>query len=264
MDELARLLATVAGAPPLATFLLVFARVAPAVALAPVFGAERAPATLKGAAAFLFSCATAPAVASKFPDAPSGLALTEAAALEALTGALVGLAVRFAFEAAAVAGELIDFSRGATFFNLIDPMTSTQKSPLGPFFMQLQLAAFAAAGGVGAVVAGFARSYDSIPPYGIARPVVLGGAVETLLETGAGVLGLGFRLAAPAVATLFVLDVAVALWSRVAPVAQNGPFSAGATLKPILAVYVLFLTLGVFVDVAAEGVGNALGAFFGG
>jgi flagellar biosynthetic protein FliR len=206
-------------------WLLAFCRVAPAVALHPLFGGRTAPRVV----AVGTSAALAAAVASARPDA--AVFTLAAAARQALAGAAVGLVGQAVFGTIEAAGRFVDDARGANVARLYAPQLESTASPLGRLEL---LAALAITWGLGLhaplvrALAGGIEPAPGLPP------------LDALLEMATRLARAGLALAGPAVAACVVVDVLMGLVNRASPHANV--FLLGQPAK--LAAAVLVTALG--------------------
>ncbi len=260
MDAILGVLRAVSGVPRIEAIALVLARVMPVIVATPVFAGPQAPQTVRIGAGLLLALAIAPGLGAQ-PMPEFGFEFGLAMGSELATGITIAVAVRLVFEIVAGTGDLIDVARDVKFANFIDPWTQAQSSPLGPFLLQLELATFASLGGLGYLAAGLARSYRAIPP-GHGPGGATGDATVAGLTTLAGeTFLLAIRLAIPAVATMFIVDIALGLLNRIAPLGPGGLFFLGFTLKPWLGLLIVFFSAAAIVTLTIDDLPRLLAPF---
>lgn len=192
---------------------LVATRLVVVLTFLPVLGLRNVPTMARVLFAFGLTLVVTPAVPSG--PIPSSLsALTLGIGGEVLMGILIGGTVRLAFDSLALAGQLMDGQTGQASAVAYDPMLETTQGPLS-------LLAALMAGGlfVGAdmhlrVLLAIADSFSLVPPGAVADP--LSGALPWF-DFGGAMIQTGFRLAAPTVGLIFILNVFVAVITRLAP-----------------------------------------------
>jgi len=196
----------------LCAFLLVLARVGGALVFVPVPGSSGAPAMARavlGAGLTLALIARWPAV-----DASSITAARLAgwAVAEAAVGVAIGVCISIVLEAFTLAAQVLGLQAGYAYASTIDPNTQADS---GILLVLAQLFAgllFFAVGLDREILRLFARSLERIPP----GAYVFGTAsAETVIHLMANLFSVGLRLALPVVALLAMVDVALALLSRV-------------------------------------------------
>jgi len=199
-----------------ARWLLAVARVAPVAVIAPPFGFGRSVG-LRVAIAGMLVALVAPALPSS--AAPS------LAWRELLVGLALGVIAAVPFAAAQAAGLLVDRAR--------DP---DGRGPLGTLFGLLALALFAAMNGPRLLVVALVQSYVAFP---VGAELAPGAGAAIALDAGAQLVGAGLTLAAPALAAVVLVELAVGFVARAQP-ALEGAIEA-SSLRTLAVVIVLSL-----------------------
>lgn len=211
----------------LAFWLLIFARVAPIVALHPIFGGRSLPRlALAGIAATL---TTVIALAAPQPVPPGRMIglLAEQLAVGSSIGVL-GLLVFGTLESA---GRLIDDARGAGTAQYYVPQLESFSSPMARLEVQSAVAVFWAAGLHRPFIACLADSFLAIPI--VANGAHAFGALE-LADTARSLVAAGVSIAGPAMIGCLLADIALGFAARAAP--QAHALSLGLPLKLAVAV----------------------------
>jgi len=153
-------------------------------------------------------------LAATLPTDPA--AMVALAFPELFVGLIIGVTVRVTLAAAEVAGTAIGFSSGLAFANSLDPTFGESSAPtsraLGAFAVVLL---FVLHGHHSALLA-LSESLDLAPP-GHAFAIA---AQEGVVNIGASLMARGLRIASPVVATMFIVQLGMALVSRAAPRVQ--------------------------------------------
>lgn len=139
--------------------------------------------------------------------------LLAAGAGEAMVGAVIGLTVRVTIAAVEAAGAMVGFSAGLAFAQSLDPTFGESNSPPARALSSLAVLLFFVLQGHHAVLAAIGASIDHAPPGNAFRAV----AHEGVLQLGTNLVAQGLRIAAPVVATMFLVQMGLALLSRAAP-----------------------------------------------
>lgn len=139
--------------------------------------------------------------------------LLAAGAGEAMVGAVIGLTVRVTIAAVEAAGAMIGFSSGLAFAQSLDPTFGESNSPPARALSSFAVLLFFVLQGHHAVLAALGASVDHAPPGNAFRAV----AHEGVLQLGTNLVAQGLRIAAPVVATMFLVQLGLALISRAAP-----------------------------------------------
>jgi flagellar biosynthetic protein FliR len=221
------------------TWLAVFARVAPVVALHPVFGGRATPTVVKASvAAALATALWANGSAANQVRVGMTSILSEAAI--GLAVAVVGIAVFGAIEAA---GRMVDDSRGANSARLFAPQLESATSPLGALDATASLALFWAVGHHAILLGALSASFESVP-FGSwpAGPLSDREALLALtLEMVGSLARAGLAMAGPAAAATVTVDGVLGLIGRTSP--QANVFSMSMPLKLAAALAVSALSM---------------------
>ena len=251
-----------------ATFLrtlLVFARVSGVMVAAPVFSQRSIPVPLKVLLSVLLSLLLVGFADGPLPahaEHPVGFVL--AASVEALTGLLIGYAMRFVFWAVDFAGEMIGFQMSLSLAQVYNPMSGASANPMGQLLSLLFLLLFILLDGPQLVVMGLAKSFVAVPLGG----AHLAGGGPLLVSWTGGFFATAVRLAMPFLVALFLVDVGLGVFSRVVPQADLFSISLPLKLLAGMAIAVAFVASFVplapsLVDGVARGVDELLAVLGG-
>lgn len=217
----------------LGEWLLVFARVAAAVALHPLFGGRSLPRPVAAAVAAALTCSAAGGPPARFDGPP---ALAAALAGEVALGLAIGLLGQAVFGAIEAAGRFVDDARGAGVAGLFDPLAEAPVSPLGQLDLRAALALFWATGLYQPFVVALAASVDAVPPGSLTRPPAAGESawLEATLALAGSLARAALALGGPAAACAVAADLLLGIVNRASP--QASVFSLGLAVKlPIAA-----------------------------
>ncbi len=218
---------------------LVFARVSGVMVAAPVFGQKGVPVQVRVMLSVLLSLILTGFAGGDLPEHsahPVGFVL--AVAVEALTGLLIGYAIRFVFWAVEFAGEMIGFQMSLSMAQVYNPMTGSSANPLGRLISYAFLVLFLLLDGPQAIVVGMARSFVAVPLGG----ADLGAGGPLLLSWTGGFFSTAVRLAMPFLVALFLVDVGLGVFARVVPQADLFSISLPLKLLAGMAITGAFLT----------------------
>lgn len=140
---------------------------------------------------------------------------------EAAIGAALGFLARLLIAAAEGAGSFLALSMGLGFATVIDPQAGST-TVLSRLLGLLATLFFVLLGGHLLVVQAIAESF-SLFPAGAVVPAELNGGV--ILEAAANLFSVSFRLASPVMAVTLIVQIGMALITRVAP--QTNLFAIG-------------------------------------
>lgn len=231
MDELiARLGGTREVGHLLAVGLLVAARLAPLTFMAPWLSMRGAPALVRTGVLLALTMALTPLALGTAADVPLAGGLLVALALrESLIGMVFALTTSIPFFALDYGGRLVDTWRGANLAEVIAPPTGERTSPLGDLYLLFGVALFVTLGGHRIALGAFADSLRTVPVgvfHAHAGIQSLGMDVAHLVSHA---LTFAVMLAAPAAATIILVEISLGLLSRAAP--QVPAFFAGMPLR---------------------------------
>jgi flagellar biosynthetic protein FliR len=235
-------------------FVLVFFRLAGMVLFAPLFGSTRIPRRVR--ALLLLVLAMGVGTGVPRPNIPeSSWELAVGIGGEMAFGLAMGLVMSMTFVAAQWAGEMIGQQMGLNLSEVFDPQFGSQGSIVGDMYFMLTLVAFLGVGGHHAMLRGVRQSFDSLPllSVGVDRPVLA--LVIGLLQASTT---LALRLAAPMLLTMLVTDLALGLIGRTMP--QFNVMQAGMSLRTVLGMVVVIISLGFTMPVIAEALGKSMDA----
>lgn len=205
----------VVHAEGLVLLLMAAARVAGALAFAPVLGVATLPTNIRLffilAAALLTAGLTAGAGAMPpVPQTLLGLGLM--VGRELLLGGLLGFGILAAFGALALGGRLLDYQMGFGIATLFDPATRGHGSLMGAVFTMLGATVFLTLDAHHTLLRGLVFAFQTVP---------IGSPLSVPIHLVMGQFGLmfvyGFILVAPAVCALMLMDLVIGFAARVMP-----------------------------------------------
>jgi flagellar biosynthetic protein FliR len=208
----------------LAAFLLVFARVSGFIAVFPLFALTGVPALLRLGLAFILALIVTP-VAGKGFAAPAAAGYVFALANEVLFGLATGLTAALVFYALRMAGQLMGIQIGFAVAELLDP-AGIQNNVVAEFVFLLGVIFFFSVDGHHAVIAALVRSFEMVP---LTTGAVKSSVVPYVARLIGGMFSTALQLAAPVLAVMVVVDLALGLMVRMVP--QINVFMLGFPLK---------------------------------
>ena len=231
----------------LTLFLLILARWAGMVMLAPVFGARGVPGLVKLGLAVSVTIILYPLLAGTQPDIPLEL-LPYIGLLvkEVLVGLVIGFVIAALTAILEGAGQLVDIQMGFTMGNTLDPVYGMQSPLMGNFQLVLATMLLLAANAHHYLIAAMVKSYAYVPLSVSSLPQGLDFYVRLVAQ----VFSLSVQLALPVFGALLLADVGVGLLTRTVP--QLNVFSVMFPVKIALGFVLLIMALPLF----AESVGH--------
>jgi len=159
---------------------------------------------------------------------------------EITLGVLMGLTVRLAFEAGALAGTLIATGSGLAFAQMSDPLRGVSSNVVGQWFYLAFGLVFFASDGHLAVIGLLVDSYHQLPiGTSLSDPAA---APAAALAVFPAVLSTGVSLALPVMVALLAVNLAFGVLARAAP-ALN-PIQLGLPVSVLLGLLLLMIVTG--------------------
>ena len=166
---------------------------------------------------------------------PDVYGLIAAGLINAVIGVALGFLTGILFHVFQVAGGVLDFSSGLSVSGVLDPMTGHQDTVFGRIFGVAAGAIFLALGGDQLLIVGLGRSVDAIPLDGV--PSIHAGLADLAVSLLGKMTLAAVELAFPAVAAVFLVELAPGLANRMVP--QLNAFLVGMPIKIIVSLLVV-------------------------
>jgi flagellar biosynthetic protein FliR len=226
-------------------FILVFFRVVSMIWLLPLFESKSISTVYKAGLSLLIAFLLFKSV--PVPDiGGDAFLLMIAIAKETLIGFSIGFMVRILFSMVSAAGEVISMQSGLSFARSLDETMSVQTSVIEQLKNLLAIMIFLAIDGHHIFLKGIAASLKQVPPGAVTvRP----GLFEYMIDATGKLFGAGLKIGAPVIVTLFLVELALGVLSRLVP--QVNVFIEGASMKILITLTVLALSLNFIVPVIA-------------
>lgn len=223
-------------------FLLILARTASFVFVAPFFGMNNVPNRIKIAFAFFFSVliygVTMPH-SNMVYDTVLGYAVI--VAREVFAGLLIGLSVNICTYIVTFAGRLIDMEIGLAMASEYDPLTSESVSISGMFYQYTVLLLLIASNLHQYLIKAYVESYSLIPVNGAIFHS--DNLLAAMIKFMGDYINIGFRICLPIFCVLLITNVILGIMAKVAP--QMNMFAVGMQIKLLIGLGVMFLTVGM-------------------
>lgn len=207
---------------------LVSLRVAIVLALMPSPFGDMAPMRIRAALSFLLAMVLCIPHLGRAPHLviePGPLLV--AGVTEIFVGSVIGITARVTLAAAEIAGTIAGNAMGLGFAGSIDPLFGQEALPTTVLMNSLGILTFFALRGHHSL---FEALYASLSLVPAGEPLSAIQANE-LTRLGATMVAQGLRIAAPVVATLFIVQLGTALVARAAPRVQVFALSFGVTIS---------------------------------
>ncbi|QJB57945.1 flagellar biosynthetic protein FliR [Pseudodesulfovibrio sp. zrk46] len=199
----------------LLSFLLTLFRISIVLFLLPFFGSKSIPNPVKAALVLILTAALWPQLSfpgSEFPGTGTGLAIMVLG--EIILGLILGLLVNFLFGAVQFGGQIIGFQMGFSMVNVVDPITGVSNAVTAHFLYMCTMLTFLVLNGHLQLLNAVGMSFQYIPPGGL---LITPNLAHHIFEFSTIMFVLAIKIAAPVMAALFLVDLALALISRAAP-----------------------------------------------
>lgn len=228
----------------LPVFALVAARIGGLLMFQPLLGALAIPVSLRAMLVLALAALLTPLVSlpGAAPATPLGIAL--AMGCEILLGVLIGLVSTACFIGLQMGGLLVAQESGIAFGQVVDPTSEEQETVMGVFYLQVAAVVFLIVGGHRALISACLDTFESIPLLGDNQATLLGGELLCKALDLSGQIA--FRVAAPTLLVLFLVNLALGFVSRTMP--QLNILAVGFSLKSLLA----FVVMAAALPTAAE------------
>lgn len=229
------------------SFLFVLMRIAGAVAFVPLPAIRNAPIIVRISLAPALTFALLP-----FWPVPVDNHLTLGKLVlwsmsEAALGMSAGLVVTFLLEIFQMAAQLIALQAGFSYASTIDPTSQADSSVLQVLGQLIGALLFLTFGLDRMIFTVFARSLETYPP---GTFVLTLSSAEAIIRLGSNIFTTGLRLALPVLALMLLIDLVLALLSRVN--AQLQLLSLAFPLKVLAALATLAALTSLFPSVFRE------------
>lgn len=230
------------------TFLLVFFRLGGMLAFAPVLGHRSLPMMHRAGLAVLLALVITPVLGpARMTRLDEGLGLALALAGELFVGVAIGFVASLAVAAVQSAAEVVGFQMGLGMGAVFDPAMGQPATSLTRFQEVVALLLFLAVNGHHVLIQTVAASFQGIKPGAV---FAYSGVAAGLSTLGGKLFRSSLELAAPLVGILFIVNVVMALLTRVAP--QMNVFAIGAPVMVAVGVFGLVETTPYFMDVVGR------------
>jgi flagellar biosynthetic protein FliR len=192
--------------------LLVCIRISGLFVFAPIFSSQALPAKVKSVFLAVLTVVLAP-VAAALPGSHVEVGL-ESILGELGVAALLGLSLAMLNELASFAGQLLGMQFSFSLVNLLDPNSEVQTPLLGQMLSLLEITVLLAAGLHRTILAALLHTFLVVPLGSGLAPRNIG---LPLVGMMGGVFLAALQLAAPVISATLLVEVGIALMSRVSP-----------------------------------------------
>ncbi|ADB19004.1 type III secretion system inner membrane R protein [Pirellula staleyi DSM 6068] len=221
-------------------FSLVLTRIGMLVFILPMFGSSSVPMQARAILAIAIALILTPVYAGALPSPPENLMMLGLMlARESMLGLALGLAVMILLAGMQLAGSIISQMSGMTLADVANPTFDTSVPIFSQLLEMLSLAIFFSLGGHRLVMSALLDTFKFMPPGQATFPEE---AVEMLATIFTHSFEIGIRAAAPAIISLLLAILVVALISRTLP--QLNSVAVGLNFNAMIVLAILALSLG--------------------
>lgn len=224
-------------------FMLAFIRISALISIAPLFGTRTVPIRVKVFLTFFLTIVILPWIKTQQDLSSLTLpALLPLAAKEILVGLFLGFSAKLIFESFQFAGRVISHQMGLGVAELIDPESGAQVSPIGNLFGLVALVLFLNFNGHHLIISALYKSFE-IAPLTIHQWINSAARVK-LVTMFNEIFIIGVKLASPAMVTIFLIEVSMAIMARIVP--QMNIFFIGLPVRLAAGLFVVIASLPIF------------------
>jgi flagellar biosynthetic protein FliR len=208
-------------------FLMLFARATAMVVVAPVIGHQNVPVQIKAGVGLFLAFVMYPLAAGKANVVSADfIPLVVVALKEIAAGLTIGFAAGLIFAGVRFAGDLISMDTSLSMAAMFDPEQNAQTSVLTEFLYLFLLMIFLLLNGHHFVFEALEMSYVAVP---LGAMTFSGDASQVLIKLTGFMFIVAVKLAAPIIVSMFLVNVALSILSRVMP--QMNIFAVAFPIK---------------------------------
>ena len=233
----------------LLAFALLMARVLPPVILTPFLGGETVPNEVRLGLGVMLGLVLFPAITAQVARVPASAVLFVALMLkEIFVGLTMSFVIGIVFDAAQIAGNLVDTMSGTNQAQLLVPQIQQQVSLFSNLQLQLVTVVFLTLGGHHVVIQALGESLTTIPldRYPTFAAAGSWALFEAVLRVFGDLMRIAIALASPVLLANFITDLGLGMINRVAPQVQV--FFVSMQIKPAVTVLIMFTGIHLILD----------------
>lgn len=220
-------------------FLLIFVRMSSFFVTVPIFSNRSIPTSHKAGFSFFTSYITFFLIDQQpLQNLDNYLFLLMK---EAVIGLALGLIAFIVMSAIQIAGGLIDFQVGFSIASVFDPQTGIQNPITAQFLNAITILFLLSVNAHHLLLQGIINSFEIIPVNSTGIPIGHEEFVLEVVKIFISMFIIAFQMALPIVASLFLVDIALGILTRIVP--QLNIFVVGLPLKVIIAFILLIIGL---------------------
>lgn len=234
-------------------FLIVLFRIGGMTVSAPMVSSAAVPARIRVALSFVISLMVFPIVLPKIPSSMALDTVLVAVFSELMIGLTMGLAVGLVFLGINLTGMIIGQQAGLALASVINPMQDTQSTIIGQIYFMVTLMIYLAIGGHRVLLRALLETFETIPPgsfhFDQSMLLLIGDMLTSAFQ-------LAIRLAAPALAALFIASLTMGFLSRTIP--QLNILTVGFPVRIVVGLSAAGLSLSLAYDLLYDSIIDAI------
>lgn len=241
-------------------FGLILLRMSAFVVSAAIFSTANIPPQLKILAAVVFTIVIFNPIATN--EAMVRLSETQAdllmlAGREVLVGLVLGFVTRLFFFAVSMAGEIVSISTGLGQAQMYNPIMGSMSNAMEQFYSIIATLVFLSMNGHHTVILGIVESFSSTP---VAELSFGYSSFAELVMKIQSFFIIGIKISAPVLVSMMVIQLGMALLSRVVP--QINVMVTSASVTVLIGFIIMFVSLPLLVLQMAGVVDFSMNEFF--
>lgn len=209
---------------------------------APVLSNRVVPVQLRVAVSFAVAMIVSPLFQAVAPAA-SLAQLVPLAAQELLVGVTVGFVASLMFSVVQFAGQLLDITMGLSIMNVLDPLTNLQMPVIGNLLYMTAILIFFGLDGHHTLIRAIMDSYVLVP---LGTAIFHAAAAQSVVAMGSKLFLIGFKVASPVLAALFVATLALGILNRAVP--QMNVFVIGMPVQFTVGIVLLIIAMPLYIS----------------
>lgn len=222
----------------LADFFWPLLRIGAMVMAAPIFNTRQIPVRFRMLLAVLITLLVQPVL----PAAPVVSVLSTDALLIALQqigiGAALGFLMQMAFQALIFGGQVMAYSMGLGFANMMDPTNGVQVPVIAQFWLILAMLAFLMMNGHLVLISAIVDTFTVLP---VATDGLSRAGLWELVSWASRMFAAGVLMAMPVIISLLLINIGMGVVSRAAP--QLNIFAIGFPITLMMGFVLIWITL---------------------
>lgn len=240
-------------------FGMILLRMSAFVISAAIFSTPNIPAPLKILTSVVFTILMFQAVATnealvRLSESQDLLML---AGREVLVGLVLGFVTRLFFFAVSMAGEIVSISTGLGQAQMFNPMMGSMSNAMEQFYSIIATLVFLSLNGHHTMIMGIGESFTTTP---IAQLSFGYSSFAEMVMKIQGFLVIGIKIAAPVLISMIIIQLGMALLSRVVP--QINVMVTSSSITVLIGFVIMFVSLPLLVMQMAGVVDFSMNEFF--